>query len=149
MIPLITKILVINLVPIKFFKKIFIKILSCYKWLTMGNDDIYELRDVRASPLPYHSYDNYRGQSCSEDTSKNLGVSCWYWIHDFVATFRVNYMSICLVFCSQFLQILTLDSYGLMDLSWQLHKGMTIVCRSYVIGYCYWFVNHIYECGVK
>ena len=48
---------------------------------------------------------------------------------------------------SKFPQILTLDTYGLMDLSWQLHKGMTIVCRSYVIGHK--FINPIYECGVK
>ena len=26
----------------------------------MSNGDIYKLRDVRACPLPYHSYDNYR-----------------------------------------------------------------------------------------
>ena len=52
----------------------------------MGKGDIYELRDVRASPLPYHSYDNYRGQSCNENTSKILGVGCW---------------SICMAFCSQ------------------------------------------------
>ena len=39
------------------------------------------------------------------------------------------------------------ETYGLMDLSSQLHKGMTIVCRSYVIGHK--FINPIYECGVK
>ena len=27
----------------------------------MSNGDIYELRDVKASPLPYHSYDTFRG----------------------------------------------------------------------------------------
>ena len=32
-------------------------------------------------------------------------------------------------------------------LSWWLQKGMTIVCRSYVIGHK--FINPIYECGVK
>ena len=69
---------------------------------------------------------------------------------------------------SKFLQILTLDTYydeasgwyipniyqpfvsllyGLMDLSWQLHKVMTIVCRSYVIGHK--FINPTYECWVK
>ena len=37
--------------------------------------------------------------------------------------------------------------YGLMDLSWWLQKGMTIVCRSYVIGHK--FINPIYEFGVK
>ena len=37
--------------------------------------------------------------------------------------------------------------YCLMDLSWHLQKGMTIVCRSYVIGHN--FINHIYECEVK
>ena len=35
----------------------------------------------------------------------------------------------------------------LMDLSWQLQKGMTIVCRSYVIGHK--FINPIYEFGVQ
>ena len=48
---------------------------------------------------------------------------------------------------SKFPEILTLDTYGLMDLSWQLHKGMTIVCRSYVIGNK--FINPIYVGGVK
>ena len=48
---------------------------------------------------------------------------------------------------SEFQQILTLDTYGLTDLSGQLHKGMTIVRRSYVIGHK--FINPIYECGVK
>ena len=38
-------------------------------------------------------------------------------------------------------------TYGLMDLSWQLHKGMTIEWRSYVIGQK--FINSIYECGDK
>ena len=38
-------------------------------------------------------------------------------------------------------------TFGLMDLSWQLQKGMTIVCRSYVIGHK--FINPIYEFGVK
>ena len=48
---------------------------------------------------------------------------------------------------SKFLQILTLDTYSLMDLSLRLHKGMTIVCRSYVIGYK--SINPISKCGVK
>ena len=48
---------------------------------------------------------------------------------------------------SNFPLILSLDTYGLMDLSWQLHKGMTIVCRSYAIGHK--FINPICECGVK
>ena len=38
---------------------------------------------------------------------------------------------------SKFPQILTLDTYGLMDFYGQLHKGMTIVRRSYVIGHKY------------
>ena len=29
-------------------------------------------------------------QSCNEESSKILGEGRWYWIHDFVATFRVN-----------------------------------------------------------
>ena len=41
----------------------------------MGNDDIYELRDVRASPLPYHSYDNYRG-SKTPIVIDNGGCKC-------------------------------------------------------------------------
>ena len=48
---------------------------------------------------------------------------------------------------SKFPEILTLDTFGLMDLSWQLNKGMTMVCRSYVIGHK--FINPIYECGVQ
>ena len=36
---------------------------------------------------------------------------------------------------------------GLMDLSWWLQKGMTIVCRSYVIGHK--FINPTEECGVQ
>ena len=36
--------------------------------------------------------------------------------------------------------------YGLIELSWLLQKGKTIVCRSYVIGHK--FINPIDECGV-
>jgi len=36
--------------------------------------------------------------------------------------------------------------YGLIELSWWLHKGKTIVYRSYVIGHK--FINPIDECGV-
>ena len=36
---------------------------------------------------------------------------------------------------------------GLMDLSWWLQEGMTIVCRSYVIGHK--FINPTEECGVQ
>ena len=31
-----------------------------------------------------------RNQSCNETSSKILGEGCWNWMHDFVATFRVN-----------------------------------------------------------
>ena len=40
------------------------------------------------------------GQSCNEDSSKILEEGRWYWIHDFVATFRVNDRSIYMVFCN-------------------------------------------------
>ena len=36
---------------------------------------------------------------------------------------------------------------GLMDLSWWIQKGMTIVSRSYVIGHK--FINPIDECGMQ
>ena len=36
--------------------------------------------------------------------------------------------------------------YGLIELSWLLQKGKTIVCRSYVFGHK--FINPIDECGV-
>ena len=36
---------------------------------------------------------------------------------------------------------------GLMDLSWWLQKGMTIVCSSYVIGHK--FIKPTDECGVQ
>ena len=36
--------------------------------------------------------------------------------------------------------------YGLIELSWWLQKGNTIVCRSYVVGHK--FINPIDECGV-
>ena len=39
-------------------------------------------------------------QSCNEDSSKILGVGCWYWIHDFVATFGVNDRPIYMALCS-------------------------------------------------
>ena len=53
---------------------------------------------------------------------------------------------------SKFPQILTLDTYGLMDLSWQLfdhYKGMKIVSGSYVIGHKFIkFICHETEQGV-
>ena len=39
-------------------------------------------------------------QSCNEESSKILGEGCWYGIHDFVATFRVNDRPIYMVLCS-------------------------------------------------
>ena len=33
---------------------------------------------------------NSSAQSCNEDASKIFGEGHWYWIHDFVATFKVN-----------------------------------------------------------
>ena len=38
-------------------------------------------------------------QSCNEDSSKSFGEGCWYWIHDFVATFGVNYRPIYMALC--------------------------------------------------
>ena len=39
-------------------------------------------------------------QNCNEDSSKMLGEGCWYWIHDFVATFGVNDWPIYMALCS-------------------------------------------------
>ena len=36
--------------------------------------------------------------------------------------------------------------YGLIELTWWLQKGKTIVCKSYVVGHK--FINPIDECGV-
>ena len=41
-----------------------------------------------------------RFQSCNETSSKILGEGCWYWMHDFVATFRVNDRPIYMALCS-------------------------------------------------
>ena len=39
-------------------------------------------------------------QSCNEDSSKILVEGRWYWIHDFVPTYRVNDRPIDMALCS-------------------------------------------------
>ena len=52
------------------------------------------------NPTVYYKQAKYfsnQQDRVNEDSSKILGEGCWYWIHDFVATFEVNDLPIYMV----------------------------------------------------